>query len=327
MNKRRRLEAALSGAPVDRAPVALWRHWPGDDRRPDTLAAAVVGWHKTFDFDFVKVTPASSYCLADWGVQDRWVGNTEGTREYVTRAVVEPGDWSRLPPLSPRRGELARQLEVLRMVTRGVGPQTPVLATIFSPLAQAKNLAGPERLLVHLREYPDAVHAGLDTIAESTLSFVKAAKAAGIGGIFYAIQQATYRQFSIDEYAAFGRPHDLDILEAAGDLWLNVIHLHGDEVMFDAVSDYPAQVMNWHDRETAPTLAQGQKRWPGAVCGGLRQWDTLVRGTPDDVRREARAALKATGGRRVIISTGCVAPIITPVANLRAARESVEDTR
>jgi uroporphyrinogen decarboxylase len=231
-----------------------------------------------------------------------------------------------LPPLSPRRGELARQLEVLRLVTQGVGPQTPVLATIFSPLAQAKNLVGGEQLLVHLREYPDAVHAGLTTIAESVLGFVKAAKAAGISGIFYAIQQATYRQLSPDEYVAFGRPYDLDILDAAGDLWLNVVHLHGDEVMFDAVADYPAQVINWHDRETPPTLAQGQKRWAGAVCGGLRQWDTLVRGTPYDVRREARIALKATGGTRVIISTGCVAPIITPVANLHAARLAVEET-
>src|SRR5512143_939945 len=108
MNKRRRLEATLSGDVPDRAPVALWRHWPGDDQRPDTLAAAVVNWQKTFDFDFVKVTPASSYCLVDWGVRDRWIGNTEGTREYTTRAVLQPDDWRSLPALSPRRGELAR---------------------------------------------------------------------------------------------------------------------------------------------------------------------------------------------------------------------------
>ncbi len=325
LSKRRRLAAAIAGDAVDRPPVALWRHWPGDDQRPDTLAAAVVAWQQTFDWDFVKVTPASSSALVDWGVRDRWVGNTEGTREYVTRAVTRPDDWQALRPLSPRRGELARRLEVLRLVGAGVGTATPFVPTIFSPLAQAKNLAGETTLITHLREAPAAVQAGLETIAESVLRFVEAARETGISGIFYAIQQATFRQLSADEYLVFGRPYDLRILGAASNMWLNVLHLHGDEVMFDQVTDYPAQVLNWHDRETPPTLAQGQHRWRGAVCGGIRQWDTLVRGTPDDVRREAHAALKATGGQRLIVSTGCVAPIITPVGNLRAARLSVEE--
>ena len=42
----------------------------------------------------------------------------------------------------------------------------PVLQTIFSPLAQAKNLAGGETLLVHMRQYPEAVLEGLQTITE-----------------------------------------------------------------------------------------------------------------------------------------------------------------
>ncbi len=325
--KRKRLEAAISGDALDRPPVALWRPWPGDDQRPDTLAAAVVGWQKQFDFDFVKVTPASSYCLVDWGVQDRWTGNTEGTRDYTVRAVERAEDWSALSVLSPRRGELARQLEVLRLVTRGVGSATPAIATIFSPLAQAKNIAGGQALVSHLRRAPDALAAGLETITESILRFVEAARETGIAGIFYAIQHATFKLLSAAEYERFGRPYDLRILQAVADmpeLWLNVIHLHGDEVMFDLVSDYPAQVLNWHDRETPPSLAQGLRRWNGAVCGGIRQWDTLVRGTPDAVQREARSAIKAAGGRRLIVSTGCVAPVITPLSNLRAARESVE---
>ena len=30
--KRKRLEATIAGEAVDRPPVALWRHWPGDDQ-------------------------------------------------------------------------------------------------------------------------------------------------------------------------------------------------------------------------------------------------------------------------------------------------------
>ena len=89
-------------------------------------------------------------------------------------------------------------------------------------------------------------------------------------------------------------------------------------------SDHPVQVVNWHDRETPPTLAEGLKRFPGALCGGLRQWDTMLRGSPDDVRAEAADAIAQTGGRRFILGTGCVTPITSPTSNLYAAREAVE---
>jgi len=94
--------------------------------------------------------------------------------------------------------------------------------------------------------------------------------------------------------------------------------------MFDLVADYPVQVVNWHDRETPPSLREGQARIAGAVLGGLRQWEIMLRGAPDDVRREAQDAMQQTGGRRFILGTGCVTPITAPWANLRAARRAVE---
>src|SRR6185436_7271238 len=113
----------------------------------------------------------------------------------------------------------------------------------------------------------------------STLRFVEAARATGLDGIFYAIQHASTRFFSEAEYRAFGEPYDREILQAAGDLWLNVTHVHGDHILFDLVAQYPAAVINWHDTETPPDLAAGQQRFAGAVCGGLRQWQTMVCGT------------------------------------------------
>ena len=42
MTKRERLQAVLAGTPVDRLPVAFWRHWPIDDQDPEALARASV---------------------------------------------------------------------------------------------------------------------------------------------------------------------------------------------------------------------------------------------------------------------------------------------
>jgi uroporphyrinogen decarboxylase len=323
MSKIERMRATLAGEPVDRPAVALWRHFPGDDQDPSALAAATVAFQREYDFDLVKVSPASSFCLRDWGAQDEWLGNLEGTREYTFRPIREPDDWLALRTLEPTGGALGAQLQCLQMILAELGSQVPVIQTVFSPLAQAKNLVGEGQLAIHIRRFPEALHAGLSTIAETTARFVTAAREVGAAGIFYAVQQAQYGLLSEAEFGAFGRRYDLQVLEAARGLWCNVLHLHGTDVMFDQVRDYPVQVLNWHDQETAPSLGEGLRRFDGAVCGGLERWRDVVRGTPSLVRQRAAAAIAETSGRRFILGTGCVTPIVAPHANLRAVRASV----
>ena len=86
---RARLEACLAGETLDRPPVALWRHFPVDDQTPQGLAASTLAFQRLFDFDLVKVTPSSSYCLQDWGSRDDWRGNPEGTRYAAHFREVE----------------------------------------------------------------------------------------------------------------------------------------------------------------------------------------------------------------------------------------------
>jgi uroporphyrinogen decarboxylase len=325
MTKRERLRATGKGDPVDRPAVTLWRHFPGDDQRAGDLAAATVAWQAQYDWDFIKVSPSSSFCLVDWGVEDRWVGGDEGTREYTRRVIHRPEDWGTLPVLDPRGADgLKKQLRCLELIAEAVGQEIPFIQTIFSPLAQAKNLAGSDRLLSHLRQAPDLLRAGLETITETTIRFVEACARTGIAGVYYAASLANYELMSEAEYRAFGEPNDRRILAAAGEFWFNMVHLHGSAVMFDLVASYPAQALNWHDREGPPSLAEGMRRFPGAVSGGLARWDDLLRGDPDGIRARSAEAIQQTGGRRLILSSGCVAPVNAPFSNLRAVRQAVE---
>lgn len=322
ISHRQRLETALSGARPDHTPVAFWRHFPVDDQTPGSLAAAHLAFQRTYDLDLLKVTPESGYCLKDWGLRDEWRGATEGTRESTQRVIHRPEEWAHLPVLDPRAGFLGQQLEALRLICTELGPNTPVLMTIFNPLSQARKLAGPDRMLAHLRQAPEALHAGLRIIAKSTHRFVEAAAQTGIAGLFYAVQHGQYGLLSSTEFEQFCRPYDLQVLEAARPLWLNMVHLHGLEVMFDQVADYPIQIINWHDQETPPSLSEGQRRFPGIVCGGIRREETMVLGTPTQVAAEALQAIDATTGERFILGTGCVIPITTPYGNIIAARQA-----
>jgi uroporphyrinogen decarboxylase len=174
-----------------------------------------------------------------------------------------------------------------------------------------------------MRTAPDLVRAGLETITATTLRFIEACKPTGIAGIYYAVQMANWGQVSEAEYRAFGEPYDRRILAAVGDLWFNLLHLHGPNGMFDLIAGYPAHALNWHDRESGPSLADGAKRFPGAVCGGLEHWDDILRGDPQLIRGLIADAVQQTGGRRLIVASGCVAPVNAPLSNLRAVRTAV----
>jgi uroporphyrinogen decarboxylase len=322
------MQACIKDDPaLDRPPVALWRHFPVDDQHPETLAAATVDFQRHYDFDLVKVTPASSFSIKDWGAEDIWEGHTEGTRRYTKRVVQKPGDWERLPTLDPLKApQLSGQLDCLRLIRSALGPEVPLLQTVFSPLAQAKNLAGADLLITHLRLYPEAVLKGLQSIAEITMRFVEAALETGIDGIFYAIQHAQAGLLSSDEYKTFGLPFDLKTTLPAAGLWCNLLHLHGLEVYFDLMARFPRlfPIINWHDRETSPSLVDAQKLFKGVVCGGVSQ-KTIVFRESARVREEALDAIQQTGGRRFLLGTGCVAPVIAPHGNILAVRQSVEE--
>jgi uroporphyrinogen decarboxylase len=314
-----RIRTVLAGEKPDRIPVALWRHFPVDDQDPHALAESSVAFQREFGLDLIKVTPSSSFCLKGWGAQDVWEGNTEGTRTYVRDVVQKPADWEKLKILDPAKGSLGEQLTCLKEIIRKTQKTVPVIQTIFNPLAQAKHLCGPDTLKEHLVRYPGPLRAGLDTIARTMVLFVEACMETGIDGIFYAVQHANAAFPGEDEYRAWAFQDDRTILHAARNAWLNMLHLHGYKVYYSLAKDYPVQVVNWHDRESGPSLETGHQRSGKTVCGGWRQWETMAIGNEKKIDSEAQDAIRQMKGRHLILGTGCVTPIIAPRTCLLAA--------
>lgn len=325
MTRHDRIAAAIAHEKPDRTPVALWRHFPKVDQTAQGLAQTVVDFQHRFDFDLVKVTEASGYPAEAWGAQLEDAGNAEGTRRYLKRVVEAPEDWQTLPSMSIHDNDVfARELRALELIREGVGPDVPVLPTIFSPLTVAKGMAG-DLMLDHLRDHPDDVAAGLRTIAETTARFAAECLNHGADAIFFATQFASHDILSDDEYRRFGVEYDLPILEAVRSRARFVLlHLHGANPMFGVTSAYPVDVVNWHDRETEPSLGDGKRLFKnGAVCGGIDR-NAFVTMTPGEVDATIQDARDQTDDRGLIISTGCVTLTTTPAENIEAARNAVE---
>ncbi len=324
MTKRERLQAALLGQPVDRMPVAFWRHFPGDDQREDSLVQVSLDFQRRYDLDFIKLPVSSSYTVTDYGVKHEYRSNIGGDRTYTECVIKNIDDWRKIEPLDVRRGAYGWHLESLRRIIEQKEAATPVVVTMFHPLALAFYLAGQETCLVHLRTNPEPVEIALKALAQTSADFARAAVEEGADGIFLSARFAGYEILSAAEYNRFARPGDLAVLEAAGAGWFNILHVHGHHPMVQLLADYPAHVLNWHDRTAHPDLAEAAHIFRGALMGGVDQYQTLELGTLDQVKAQVHNAVKQMSGRRLIVAPGCTYPLDVPQANLLAMRQSVE---
>lgn len=323
ITSRNRMEALVNNERMDQLPVALWKHFPVDDQSPERLAAATIHFQNTFSFDFIKVSPSSSFCLKDWGARDVWNGDPEGTRDYLESVIKQPEDWEKLSDLDPEKGWLGNQLECLKIIRDTLGQQAPIIQTIFSPLSQAKNLAGKANILDHLRKYPEALKKGLQTITNTTLEFIHACQKTGIDGVFFAVQHASTDILTESEFLEFGKTFDSQLFPIIREFWFNVAHIHGNNIMPEQVKDYPMQVFNWHDRDTVPDLKTGKKVFNKVVCGGLGRIHPMELGSDDDIKSEIDDAVQQTNGEGFILGTGCVLKQTTPYGNIKAAVDHI----
>ena len=329
MTKRERIQAALAGEQVDRPPVALWRHWPIDDQDARLLAERAMDFQQRYDWDFIKIPPSYTYCVDDYGAKHdykalptgRWF---IGERTYKERVVKRINDWDCIEPLDVYKGTYGRILQCLKMVIDERKPDIPVIQTVFNPIGMASFLAGDEVYLAHLRQEPEKVTRALKALTETCVQFVRACIDEGVDGIYLATAAASYGVMSAEEYNRFGRPYDLEVLDAAAKGWFNMLHIHGQHPMFVELADYPAHAMSWDDRSAGPSLRDAFGLYRGALVGGIEQFHTLHVGTPAEVEAQVHDAIKQTEGRRIIAAAGCTYPVTVPECNLIAARRAVD---
>jgi len=329
MNKRARVMAAIRGEPVDRVPVSFWLHNFASENSAQALTDETVRLYRAFDWDFLKPQSRAT-CFAEmWGLQIE--PSTQQTvmpkmRRHALRAARELGT---LQPADATQGALAEQLRALLAIRAAVGPEVPVVATVFAPLMVATYLlpGGRDEVLRLMREDPAALDRGLAAIGATLADYARNCIAAGIDGIFYATTLATEPLLSAAECRRFQRPHDLAILKAAESAPFNIMHVCGDHTRFDEFIDYPVSVFSWATTPGNPALAAARDLTGRAVLGGLPGKPQIGGMRPDALVERARAAIAQTGGRKHLLGPDCSINPGTPDALLRAVGEAVSGKR
>jgi uroporphyrinogen decarboxylase len=326
MTGRQRVEAALAMKVADRPPVGAWGHTYRQEWSPQDLAAITVERARKFGWDFVKFQPRATFFAEAFGSEYHPSGHALRAPILIKPAVPDLESWSSVSLVNQKAFD--DQVESIGIVARELGPDVPVIQTVFSPLTVGGYLVGKSqsRVLRELRKNPELVGPALERIAAALLEFSRKSVEAGAAGIFYAISGYAGRKVMREEaYRDLALPYDLAVLDALPkSAWFNVLHLCGSNLNFGLARDLPAQAVSWsiHNRGN-PSLAEGREIAGRAVMGGLAQRATLVYGPPPRVEEEARAAVRETGGRGLLLAPGCSVPPRVRSVNLDAMAAAV----
>ena len=124
-----RLRATLRRQVTDRVPVSMWRHFYKDETSAEGLAAAMLGFQRQYDWDFVKVNARASYHVEDWGVKTRYAG--DAAPEVIETPVKAPDDWLKLSVLNINQGVLQEHLRSLQLIAEGLKGEVPFVMTVL----------------------------------------------------------------------------------------------------------------------------------------------------------------------------------------------------
>ena len=321
MTKRARVLAALRGEPVDRVPLSFWLHNFVTENSAAGLTAETLRLARTFDWDFLK-PQSRAQCFAEmWGLSYR--PSTERATPFTVTHTPLAGaaEVARLQPVDPRRGALGEQLAALAAIRAAVGPDTPIIWTIFAPMMVMPYVlaGGREQALAIVRAEPKAMDAGLAAIAETLAAYARACVEAGADGLFYATNLARADGLTTGECRRFQRPHDLRVLGAVAQAPFNLLHVCGPTVHFDEFADYPVTAFSWALGAGNPSLAEIHRRTGRAVVGGLPAKPEIVSMSETDIAARAKRAVDEMHGRALLLGPDCSINPDTPEALLHAA--------
>lgn len=328
--------------------TSAWGHFVGSEYGPAEQAKAHIDFVRTWNWDWVKINPRSSYYAEAWGtVFDQYDYGTAGRSPYLVRPAIRGvEDLPRIGYVDPQASRpLAEQIESARLV-RQAFPDRAVLQTIFSPLTVLLLLASLPRvrgrriygvepgLTAHelLHGDPEAAKAALQSIALTLADYARWLVApieqggAGVDGVFYAVTgTAASGYFTRDEYREFAEPYDRIVLEGAGD-HVKLFHTCQDHANPEWFLNYDIDALQWdHFLAGNPSLeevrASGRLgaitpvQGPATQLLAIGMSEELLRKQIDDIVRE-------NDGHPFLFGPSCSLPTTLDVSRLRLLREA-----
>ncbi|MDR3200221.1 MAG: uroporphyrinogen decarboxylase family protein [Spirochaetales bacterium] len=307
MTKYQRLLKTLRCEKTDRLPWSTYLHSSEHDRGVREFANFTLNFYKRFDPDYVKVMSDENY---DNPVNFQYCWDINF--------------WKNFEPLDPHKGAFGRQLESIKIIKDAVGPDVPVIVTVYSSFHWATRLS--RDIVKQYRENEEIVDKGVAAITASLVAFVKACiNEAGVDGFYHGVFGCEPFWMTEDEFKRWSMPHDKRVFTAMREAPMVIAHIHGPQKSyFDTCESFECDALSWEDRTAGISIAEARKKTKKCLVGGVDHEKALT-ATPEEVYREAVDAIKQSGGYGLILAPGCTFDTKTPAENMFALKRAVYD--
>lgn len=229
----------------------------------------------------------------------------------------------RVPKDLATAGRVPVVLKALKLL-RERYPEVPVMGRIVGPFSAVACLGEMNRVMMAIVENPGLVKDFTKAATGILTEYGKAMYEAGADAVVIEDMIASGDILGRDLFTEFAQPYLKELIGGLHTKGPVILHLcgHGDE-MIEAMVATEADGLSV-DHKTDARGAVAKAKGKAAIIGNLNAPMTLGMGTPEEVRREAVAALEAGVG---MVAPGCMISPITKDANLRAMVEAVKGWR
>lgn len=330
MGPKRRFLAGLFGGRTDMVPVAnptslatvelqeeTESFFPEAHLDAEKMARLAAGGHEILGYDTVmpyfsvEQEAAALGCEVNWGAPDQMP--VETTHPFVTpEDVVIPADFLERKPTRT-------VLDAIAILKKQYKGRVPVIGKVMGPWTLSYHTHGVQEFLIKTIIEPDTVRAFLERLKAVTIAFGRAQLEAGADALCLA-DHATGDLVSAETYRDFLLPVHKEIIKELG--CPIILHICGDTTnRLEYIVEAGFDCFHFDSKVDAKRAVEivGDRI---SLVGNINNPETLLNGTPEDVRREVFYALDAGVE---IIAPECAVPLTTPNRNLKAVVEAARE--
>lgn len=277
--------------------------------QPQELARALFSAYRFYGYDGITV-------FTDTVVEAEAMGAQVIIPEDEDPFLLAPPQVSRLEPAEPEQdGRMPVVLEAIRQLAEYTGGKAVVLGSLKGPFSLAALLIGPERFFRDLIERPERVRELLLVATDNQRKYLAAIIEAGAVP-FIGDPMASGSLISTEHFSRFAMPHIRELVREAHSLGCPVgLHICGDTSRI--LGQMQQTGVDFISIEDADLAHVRQELGSETVIMGSVSTSMMLEGSAEEVRQASHKCLMQ-GMPRLILSSACDVPPLTPAENIKA---------
>ena len=292
-------------------------HFPDAHLDAKQMAELAAAGYEILGFDTVMPEFSVQQEAAALGCEMEW-GSDTIMPEILTHPVRDVSDVI-IPENLLEKPSMRVILDAISILRHEYGDRVAILGKVMGPWTICYHTVGVQDFLLMTVRKPDKVKRLLDAYIPVTVAFANAQLRAGADAVTLP-DHATGDMVSPKTYKEFVVPlHHKMLPQIGGPTILHVCGKCVDRISLIITEGYDAWHFEWkNDPKEVVEAARGEI----SLVGGISNIEGLLRGTPEDVYKQARYNIEAGVNS---IGPECAIALETPIANLKAIVSAAQE--